>query len=311
MFRLKPRTVQSDESGVATLNHWVQGASIEATPAQILSLPSLTAVLPERSAIYVPFLPKSAFTETLAACRRLVLDGFMPVPHLPARMAASRDELDGWLGDLAIMGVDRLLLIAGDRDRPLGPFPDTLAVLESGLLVDHGFRAFGIAGHPDGHPHASDRDLQRALNAKQDYARQTNTRLWVVTQFAFDARRILKWLSKQQDHLAPWPVYVGLPGPSRLDTLLAYATQCGVGRSARQILKRPGTARLLASWTPDRVVDPLVRYQSAHPDSPLAGIHLFPFGGLQRTLDWLRERSTQNALTPDSTSQPITQEAEP
>ena len=304
----EPGTDRPGDAMAGALNHLIQGASIEATPRQILGTPALSTMLSAGQSVYVPFLPKADFSETLAACHRLLAEGFVPVPHLPARAVSSEMQLDSWLSDLAGSGVDRLLLIAGDTGAPRGPFTDTLAVLESGLLMRHGFRRIGIAGHPDGHPVASATELKRALAVKQTYARQTDTRLWIVTQFTFAAQAVVGWLNEHTFDLSPWPVYVGLPGPTGLKTLLAYAAQCGVGSSAKQVLKRPGTTRLLRAWTPDGVVDNLAHHRALHPDSPLAGIHLFPFGGLQRTAQWLDSRRLESEPVGDSTPFPSNQE---
>jgi len=304
----EPETGRSGDAMTGALNRLIRGTSIEATPRQILGTHALSTVLPKGQSVYVPFLPKADFSETLAACHRLLAEGFVPVPHLPARAVSSTAQLDSWLADLAGSGVDRLLLIAGDTGKPLGPFADTLAVLESGRLLHHGFRKIGVAGHPDGHPVASPNELKRALVIKQDYARQTDSRLWIVTQFTFEAERVLAWLTEYATDLHPWPVYVGLPGPTSLKTLLAYAAQCGVGTSAKQVLKRPGTTRLLRAWTPDGVVDNLAHHRAMHPDSPLAGLHLFPFGGLEKTAHWLHTRRLESAPVDDTDSLNCTQE---
>ncbi|GGX42661.1 methylenetetrahydrofolate reductase [Saccharospirillum salsuginis] len=311
MLHSEPANGRPGDTTAGALNRLIQGASLEATPRQILGTPSLSTMLPRGLSVYVPFLPKAEFSETLAACHRLLAEGFVPIPHLPARAVSSMAQLDGWLSDLAGSGVHRLLLIAGDTGKSLGPFADTLAVLASGALLRHGFRNIGIAGHPDGHPVASPVELKRALAVKQDYARQTDSRLWIVTQFTFEAERVLSWLNDNATDLHPWPVYVGLPGPSGLKTLLAYAAQCGVGTSAKQVLKRPGTTRLLRAWTPDGVVDNLAHYRARHPDSPLAGLHLFPFGGLQKTAQWLHSRRLEADPAGDNDSLNRTQETGP
>lgn len=262
-------------------------ASIEATPRQVLAAENLAGLRPAGGAVYVPFLPGADFADSLAACQRLQAAGLTPVPHLPARAIASRDQARDWLAALAETGVNRLMLIAGDRTTASGPFADTPALLASGLVAEHGFFDLGVAGHPDGHPQASRGALSEAMRFKQDYAQASGSRLWVVTQFAFEVHPILDWLDEAGPELAPWPIYLGLPGPTRLKTLLAYAAQCGVGASARALKRQPGTARLLRPWTPDRLVHAL----AGHHPARFAGLHLFPFGGLQRSVDWLAAHS--------------------
>lgn len=271
----------------ARLRALVQSASIEATPRQILEGTPLQALLPRGTCVYVPFLPNGRFRDTLDACQRLISLGMQPIPHVPARMVQSRDQLGDWLAELDGIRVDRLLLIAGDSEAVAGPFPDTLAVLESGVLAGFRFHGIGVAAHPDGHPVADRATLERALRIKRDYARTMAMRLWVVTQFTFDPDVVIAWLQSLGNILEEVPVYVGVAGPTRVRTLLAYAAQCGVGASARLMLRRPGSARLLRAWTPDAMVHALVDYCLENPETLLRGIHLFPFGGLRQSAQWL------------------------
>ena len=66
---------------------------------------------------------------------------------------------------------------------------------------------------------------------------------------------------------------------------------CGVGASARMLLRRPGSARMLGAWKPDDMVRALVQYCLENPETLLRGIHLFPFGGLRQSAQWIREHS--------------------
>jgi len=280
-----------DEETVTRFRALVRSASIEATPRQILTTEDLPELLPVGTCVYVPFLPKGQFSDTLEASRRLLDLGMVPVPHVPARMAQSRGQLQDWLAQLHESRVDRLLLIAGDSDAVAGPFPDTLAVLESGLLTQFRFHGIGVAAHPEGHPWADRATLAQALSIKREYARTTSTRLWVVTQFAFDPEIVTDWLQSLGNILEEVPVYIGMAGPTRVKTLIAYAAQCGVGASARLMLRRPGSARMLRAWKPDDMVRSLVQYCLANPETLLRGIHLFPFGGLRQSAQWIRDHS--------------------
>ncbi|KPP98011.1 methylenetetrahydrofolate reductase [Marinobacter sp. HL-58] len=291
LVREKQAYSPHDKETAAKLHALVRSASLEATPRQVMTTDDLPDLLPGGTCVYVPFLPKGQFSETLEACRRLLEIGMQPVPHVPARMAESRGQLRDWLSQLDDSGVDRLLLIAGDSDAVAGPFPDTLAVLESGLLAQFRFHGIGVAAHPDGHPMADRATLHQALGIKREYARTTSTRLWVVTQFTFDANVVTDWLQSLGDVLEEVPVYIGMAGPTRVKTLIAYAAQCGVGASARLMLRRPGSARMLRAWTPEGMLQALVRYCLDNPETLLRGIHLFPFGGLRKSAQWIQEHS--------------------
>ncbi len=270
------------------LRELIEGFSIEATPRQLAGAGSLAGLLPAGTCVYLPFLPRGSLTETVAACRQLAAEGLLPVPHVTARAAASRAKLDEQLARLAAAGATSLLLVAGDRRRPAGPFKSTLDVLDTGLLQAHGFAEIGVAGHPEGHPVAGPRTLIDALRRKAAYAAGTGTRMWIVTQFAFAADPVIDWLERLRQAGIELPVRIGLPGPAKAQTLLRYALQCGVGASARMLAQRPdAVTRLLGRWTPESMLLPLARYRSCHPAAGIAGVHVFPFGGLLKSIDLL------------------------
>jgi methylenetetrahydrofolate reductase (NADPH) len=262
--------------------------SIEATPKQISKAAGLETLLPRGASVYLPFLPKTRFLDNLETARQLRHLGFNPVPHLAARGVTGRDELLEALPRYQDAGVDSFLLIAGDLSDPAGSFQNTLDVLDTGLLQRFGVKQLGFAGHPDGHPMADTNELERALRLKLDYARATDTDIWLVTQFVFGTDNIPGWERQLRDAGSDIPVRIGLPGPAKVRTLISYAMQCGVGSSLRMLTKRPSAAKLLSRWTPDELVQELAEHRLSTPASPIAGIHMFPFGGLFGTLEWLK-----------------------
>lgn len=263
-------------------------ATIEATPKAVASTEPLAELLGQGRSVYIPFLPRAAFADTVAACRCLVRAGLRPVPHVAARAVANRGELNDWLARLAEAGAGSLLLIGGDPERPRGPFWSAQSILETGLLAQHGFRRIGVGGHPEGHPQIETATLWRALERKATYARETGTQLWLVSQFAFEAAPIVAWLRDVRDTDVEIPVWVGIPGPAKLRTLLGYALRCGIGATARAVTQRPGAAlRLAERWTPDALLGELARHSLADPSLPIAGVHIFPFGGLRGSVKWL------------------------
>ncbi|HZD53452.1 MAG TPA: hypothetical protein VE175_10405 [Woeseiaceae bacterium] len=272
----------------ATVRSLAMRASIEMTPASLADAAICARLLGPGTAVYVPFLPRAQFRDTIAACRHLRREGLYPVPHLAARAVRSRRQLEDWLSRLADAGVDSLFLIAGDTARPRGPFSDTLRLLETGLLQRLGFKRLGIAGYPEGHQHIDQAALRHALALKTAYARETGTDMWLVSQFVLEAEPVAAWLRALRDDGITLPVRIGIPGPARLRTLLRYALRCGVGASAKAMVQRPAMARKLAMrWTPDTLLLDLARGHLADPLTPMAGMHVFPFGGLRQSAEWL------------------------
>lgn len=265
------------------------GASVELTPRQLSETDVLTRLLPRGATVYVPFPPKAERGQTIEACSRVLEAGMQPVAHLPARSLEGPRQLAAWLADLADVGVDSLLLVAGDG-APRGPFADTLGVLDSGLLGEFGFRRLGVAAYPEGHHAIADDALERALWHKAQYAAETGSEMWIVTQFVFSPEPALAWLRRLRDAGPRLPVRIGMTGPAKVSTLLSYAARCGVGVSASALARRPSIARLLRGWSPNAVVRGLARERTRDPKTPVAGIHLFTFGGLTVAAEWLRRR---------------------
>jgi methylenetetrahydrofolate reductase (NADPH) len=267
-------------------NRLVANWSIEATPAQWCALPA-DIDLPAGSRVYVPALPKSSSRDVAAACKSIRARGYEPVPHLAARAMRSRAALAEWLQCMRDAGADALLLIAGDRRRPAGPFRNTLGVLDSGLVERFGFRRVGVAGHPEGHSQADEEALVAALRCKAAWARDTGSKMWIVTQFAFSAAPVIDWYERMSAEGIDMPLRIGLPGPARIQTLLRYAAQCGVGASARMLMRRPdAVSQLFNRWSPLGMLESLADGLDVERGMPVEGVHVFPFGGLQRSIEF-------------------------
>jgi methylenetetrahydrofolate reductase (NADPH) len=264
------------------------GLSLEITPAAARRIASFADLLPAGTRVYVTNLPGTDRAEAMALCRRLGTEGMRPVPHLAARGLRGRDDLSDWLGRaVAEGGAQEILLIAGSNDRPSGPFRDTLAVLDSGLLERAGLTGFGVAGHPEGLPNAGPAVLTEALRRKQTFAAAHGLDCWVVSQFTFSARPVLAWVDALDAAGITLPVRVGLPGPAKPSTLITYARQCGVGASLRVLTRRPDVMTgLLRAWEPDGIVADLEAARRSGRGGSIAGVHLFPFGGFAKTAGW-------------------------
>ncbi len=141
-----------DQEAAERLQGLVRLASIEATPRQILNCENLPGLLPTGTCVYVPFLPKGQFSDTLEACRHLQTMGMQPIPHVPARMAESHGQMRDWLSQLHESGVDRFFQttdgwdapILNDRRAPIYPRHQHLTTKEMGL-VDTYLRNLGAS----------------------------------------------------------------------------------------------------------------------------------------------------------------------
>jgi len=266
---------------------FVRGFSIEATRPTAEEIAVLSSLAPRGTRVYVSAVPTRPIQEPLDSAIRLKAAGFGPVPHIAARAFASAAALDRFLAQLTQeAGVERILIIAGDRDRPAGDYRSALEVIDGGLLRRRGINEIGIAGYPEGHPRISQQDLDRALMDKIAAAEATGIKVHIVTQFCFDAAAILHWIRRLRDFGLEHPVRVGLAGPTSLPALLRYARRCGVRASIEGLARQSGLARQLFAMTaPDALVQALARARSDH-RLGVVKPHFFAFGGLAATARW-------------------------
>jgi len=239
--------------------------------------------------VTITFLPGDNYrhnVETASALRRA---GYNPVPHIAAREMPSREALDDFLARTrGEADVTRVVLIAGDLALAKGPFRSSLDVCASGLIEARGVLSVSVAGHPEGHPYLSAANAFKVLEAWRDWGQLTKIRVDVVTQFCFESGPILGWIGELDARGISLPVIVGLAGPATPATLTKFALRCGIGNSMRSLRSQIGRfGRLLTDTGPDDVMRGLQSAPKAV-TAPIAGFHLFPFGGLRKAGEWLR-----------------------
>jgi methylenetetrahydrofolate reductase (NADPH) len=240
--------------------------------------------------VTITFLPGDDYrhnVETAAALRRL---GFNPVLHVAAREMRSGDALNDFLARArGEAEANRILVIAGDSLRALGPFKSSADICASGSVEAHGIRAVSFAGHPEGHPQLGAEQAMTALAATRDWGRRSGVHVDLISQFCFESAPILAWLKELEAHDLGIPVHIGLAGPASPTTLAKFALRCGVGNSLRSVRNHIGRfGRLLMEDGPDDVLRGLWTSPSIA-KTPIAGLHFFPFGGLSKTSRWLHE----------------------
>lgn len=263
------------------------GYSLEMTAKDFDALHEAAPGIAPDTPVAITFLPGETIDARVAAAAAVRRLGFEPMPHLSARRIASLGELDTMLGRAVDeAGARRAFIVAGDPPEPAGPFADTLSIIRTGLVEKHGFRAVGVAGHPEGHPNMAGEALWDALSAKLDALEERGLGSLIVTQFGFDADPFIEWLSELRARGIMAPVRIGVPGPAGIKTLLRFAARCGVGASAAVMTKYGvSITQLLGKAGPDRLVDALAaRLTPAH--GPVR-LHFYPFGGLVNTVEWI------------------------
>jgi len=278
----------SDEAVGATLRRLVRSFSAEITPRETAKLPPLDGVLAPGTAVYLTFLARTPWEQTVAAARWVAAAGMRPVPHLAARYVPDRATLARMLADLTAIGVTDLLLVAGSTE-PAGEFHETAQILDSGLLEDAGIVRVGLAGHPEGHPDVADEVLDAALLTKAQLAREHGLAAHVVTQFGFAAEPVVEWEQRIRAAGVDLPVHVGLPGLTSPVKLLRFGLSCGVGPSLSVLRHQTGGVFKLATSPvhhPDAMLLGLAEAVTAQPGNLITDVHFFPFGALLPTAAW-------------------------
>jgi len=269
---------------------FTRGASMEVSTHDEELLPALANRLPAGTTIYVAHPPKASLDDVVRVAIKVEALGFRASPHIAARRLGSEHDLRAALRELRDGGVERMLLVAGDLERPSGRFSRTLEVLDTGAIVEEGFKSIGVCGHPEGHKAIGPTALWHALRLKQDFARQTGLDVHIVTQFGFNPEAICAWDQHLAERGICLPVHVGIAGPATLPKLIRFAMQCGVGSSLHALMKNisamSNKAQLATS--PDEMLVGLVQGCAACADTRLAQPHFYSFGGAVATARWLR-----------------------
>jgi methylenetetrahydrofolate reductase (NADH) len=270
---------------VALARDW----SMEATLPRDSEVAELATILAGGQAIYLSAVPTRDPLEQIAAARRVHEAGFVPVPHVAVRNFSSTAALDDVLARMrSEAGVERILLIAGDRDQPAGPFRSAVEAIDSGLLQRHAIREIAVSGYPAGHPRIAEQELDRALREKIEIAAEIGITVEIVTQFGFEAAPILAWIMRLRDFGIETPVRIGLAGPTNIATLLRYAQRCGVKASAQGLARQSGLARqMFGRSAPDGLLRALADAAAQGSLGDVA-LHFFSFGGIAATARWAR-----------------------
>jgi methylenetetrahydrofolate reductase (NADPH) len=292
----KQRVIPEQLSGMApasaqmpllrSIETLARSASIETSTRTLAEIDTWPTLLPQGTDVFVAWIPGSPRDHIVSVAKRLRQVGMNPVPHIAARQLANRAAAAEYLASLrGEADVTRVLIIGGDTDAPAGAYDSSAALLETGLLQEHGVRSIGITGYPEGHPKIPEPSLAAALDRKIAYAGDHGIELFMVTQFCFDGQVILDWLGRLRARGVILPLRVGVAGPATLRTLFNYAMRCGIGNSIRALGSQAiSLTRLLTQHGPEKVVRCIAASQE---ELGIAGLHLFPFGGFARSAQWI------------------------
>ncbi len=274
---------------------FTSGYSIEVIPRSAAKIESFSDLLPKSTRVYIAHIETEDITAMVATAKRLKDEGFTVMPHIPARMIKNEAMLNDWISMYQNeAGVDEALLLAGGLKKPLGNYDSSMQLIESGLFDKAGFKRLHIAGHPEGSrdidPSGGTKNVTEALSWKQEFSKRTDASMAIATQFCFDAGVVKKWADSIKENGIDIPIHIGIAGPAKLQTLLKFSVECGIGASMKVLTKRAkDLTTLLLPYKPTQILNELAEYKSKDLESNIEQVHFFPIGGIKQTVDWIED----------------------
>ena len=141
------------------VKNFLNGYSIEVTPNAAAKIENFAEVLPANTRIYIAHIEGTPFDEMLTTAKKITNEGFIPMPHFPARIIEDKDMLESWLSQYSgEANVQEALLIAGGSKEPSGVYDSSIQIIETELFDKYSFKRLHVAGHPEGNKDI-DKDL--------------------------------------------------------------------------------------------------------------------------------------------------------
>lgn len=278
----------------------VTNGSIEVSATAIDKIPRAVRLLPFGTSVYVPSPGRRSLESNLKFISTLHQAGMEAVPHIAARKVNSRKELRAFLASVVQdFGVHRVLVVGGDATEAAGPYADSIALLRDDVLAEAGINEIGVAGYPEGHPRIPPKILREDFEQKLELAARLRIGIEVITQFSFTPNRITEYCAMLSHQAPDVPVYVGLAGPTSMAKLIGYANYCGVSTSVRALSDMGiKTIKLIKHTDPDEQLVALAQFCALRKACNVIGIHVFSFGGLERSAQWMKNhcRESTNGL---------------
>ncbi|HEY1819262.1 MAG TPA: methylenetetrahydrofolate reductase [Trebonia sp.] len=262
--------------------------SMEMTGKDVAKVENAASVIPAGTRINVTFLENEDLAMRVSAAAAVKRLGFTPVPHISARRIRSQEMLEEYLTGLRDIGAsENILVVAGDPAVPMGPYEESLAVIESGVLQQYGVKHVSMSGHPSGDPNIPADVLFPAMERKAAALTKLQIPGSIITQVDFDVDRVLAWVAEVREHGVDLPVRVGVPGPASVKLLLGFASRLGLSTSTT-IAKKYGLSvtNLLGKAGPEN----FIRDLQAGLDPGKHGVvklHFYTFGGFKTTAEWI------------------------
>ncbi len=277
------------------VKNFLDGFSIEVTPRAASKIDNFADLIPKGTLIYIAHIEGTPIEDMSSTAKKINEQGFKPMPHFPARIIKDKNVLQDWISRYQNEAdVKNALLIAGGANKPYGDYDSSIQLIESELFDKANFQNLHIAGHPEGStdidPDGTTKNVDEALSWKNEFSKRTDASMAVTTQFSFDSKTVIDWANKIKQSGIDIPIHIGIAGPAKLQTLLRYSLECGVGASIKIIQKRAlDLTKLLLPYKPTTIISELANFKADNPDFNIEKVHFFPLGGVKQVSDFVKE----------------------
>ena len=277
------------------IKKFLDGFSVEVTPKAASKIENFEDYIPSGTLVYVAHIEGTPIDEMVETAKKINDQGFCAMPHFPARIIKDKNVLEDWISRYKNeANVSNALLIAGGANKPYGEYDSSIQLIESELFDKADFNNLHIAGHPEGSmdidPDGSTTNVDQALSWKNEFSKRTDANMAITTQFSFDANSVISWANNIKEAGIDIPVHIGIAGPAKLQTLLRYSIECGVGASIKIIQKRAkDLTKLLLPYKPTNIITELATYKANNPSFNIEKVHFFPLGGIKQVSDFVKE----------------------
>ena len=277
------------------LKNFLNNFSIEVTPRAVAKIENLSELIPTDTLVYIAHIEGTPIEEMVKTAKKINEQGYATMPHFPARIIKDKKTLKEWISKYQNeANVKSALLLGGGVNKPYGEYDSSIQLIESELFDLAGFEKLYIAGHPEGNkdidPDGSTKNIDQALSWKNEYKNRTDADMAITTQFCFDSKTVINWANDIKNKGVDIPIHIGIAGPAKLQTLLRYSIECGVGASIKILQKRAlDLTKLLLPYKPTSIINELAEYKSINSDFNIEKVHFFPLGGIKQVSKFVQE----------------------
>ena len=277
------------------LKNFLNNFSIEVTPRAVAKIENLSELIPTGTLVYIAHIEGTPIEEMVKTAKKINEQGYATMPHFPARIIKDKKTLKEWISKYQNeANVKSALLLGGGINKPYGEYDSSIQLIESELFDLAGFEKLYIAGHPEGNkdidPDGSTKNIDQALSWKNEYKNRTDADMAITTQFCFDSKTVINWANDIKNKGVDIPIHIGIAGPAKLQTLLRYSIECGVGASIKILQKRAlDLTKLLLPYKPTSIINELAEYKLINSDFNIEKVHFFPLGGIKQVSKFVQE----------------------